>query len=241
MRRSPPCAAPAGDVRRKHSSRRHGRAPGPHAQPQLTGSLCLRRLAQERHGLGAGEPRPGPSISRAAVHHPSRCMPEPPFGTAQKFLVDRLSPLTASGTVGKSEAVRRGGGAGCSSSSRCTWFSRSPRRRRSWIDYSRLTGARSARTRTRHASPHSVRPHSHCHARASASLCRSARALLTALAQGRKAPRTCTSTLQPRAPPADLASDVAGGPSEVGLEPSYGGRPMVGCLGGLCDVCELPP
>ena len=223
MRRSPPCAAPAGDVRRKHSSRRHGRAPGPHAQPQLTGSLCLRRLAQERHGLGAAELRAGPRIKGGATHHRPRCMPEPPFVTAQKFLLDRLSTHTTSGTVGKSEAVRRGGGAGCSSSSRCTWFSRSPRRRRSWIDYSRLTGARSARTRTRHASPHSFRPHSHCHARASASLCRSARALLTALAQGRKAPRTCTSTLQPRVPPAELAVDVAGGSSGVGLEASLGG------------------
>ena len=71
MRRSPPCAAPAGDVRRKHSSRRHGRAPGPHAQPQLTGSLCLRRLAQERHGLGAAELRAGPRIKGARWGNPS--------------------------------------------------------------------------------------------------------------------------------------------------------------------------
>jgi len=137
MRRSPPCAAPAGDVRRKHSSRRHGRAPGPHAQPELTGSLCLRRPAQERHGLGAAELDAGPQIKRGAVHHPYRCMPEPPYWTAQKYLVDRLSPLTCSGTVGKSAGDRRGGWPGCSISTRCTWFSRRPRRGWPWIDYSR--------------------------------------------------------------------------------------------------------
>ena len=38
---------------------------------------------------------------------------------------------------------------------------------------------------------------------------------------------------QPRAPPADLASDDALGSGDVGSDPSYGGRPMVGCLGGL--------
>ena len=54
--------------------------------------------------------------------------------------------------------------------------------------------------------------------------------------QGRKAPPTPTSTPQPRAPPADLAGDVAGGSSEVGSQPSHGGRPMVGCLGGLFCV-----
>ena len=59
---------------------------------------------------------------------------------------------------------------------------------------------------------HSFRPS----ARVPASLSRSTRALLTSLAQGRKSPRTSSSTPQPRAPPADLASDVAGGSGEVG-------------------------
>ena len=165
-------------------------------------------------------------------------MPEPPYWTAQKFLVEPHSPLTVSGTVGKSAGDRRGGWPGCSISTRCTWFSRRPRRGWSWIDYSRLAGARSARARPPHASPRSPRPHSHTRARASASLSRSTRALLTALVQGRKAPPTPTSTPQPRAPPADLAGDVAGGSSEVSSQPSHGGRPMVGCLGGLF---ESPP
>ena len=56
---------------------------------------------------------------------------------------------------------------------------------------------------------HSFRPS----ARVPASLSRSTRALLTSLAQGRKSPRTSSSTPQPRAPP---ASDVAGGSGEVG-------------------------
>ena len=215
MRRSPPCAAPAGDVRRKHSSRRHGRAPGPCVRPQLTGSPDRRRPVQERRGLAAALPRPGPQIKGAAFHHRTRCMPEPLSWTAQKFLPDRLSTHTCSGTVGKSEAERRGGWPGRSSSSRCARFSRRPRRRRSWIDYSRLPGARSARTRPPHASPRSPRSHSHCHAYASFSLSRSTRALLTVLAQGGKAPPTPTSTSQPRAPPAELASDVVGASSEV--------------------------
>ena len=37
---------------------------------------------------------------------------------------------------------------------------------------------------------------------------------------------------QPRAPPAELTGDVAGGSSDLGLQPSHSGRPMVGCFGG---------
>merc|ERR1711965_648375 len=62
---------------------------------------------------------------------------------------------------------------------------------------------------------------------------RSTRALLTSLALRRKPSGTSNSTPQPRAPPAELAVDVAGGSSQVGLEPSHSGRLMVGCLGGL--------
>ena len=36
---------------------------------------------------------------------------------------------------------------------------------------------------------------------------------------------------QPRAPPAELTGDVAGGSSDLGLQPSHSGRPMVGCFG----------
>ena len=55
---------------------------------------------------------------------------------------------------------------------------------------------------------------------ASTGLSRSACALLTSLAQGRKAPPTPRSTPQPRAPPSELASDVAGGSSDLGSDPS---------------------
>ena len=50
-------------------------------------------------------------------------------------------------------------------------------------------------------------------------LCCSARALLTSPALRGKASRTSNSTPQPRAPPAELAGDVAGGESEVGSGP----------------------
>ena len=44
---------------------------------------------------------------------------------------------------------------------------------------------------------------------------------------------TSRRTRQPRTPPAELTGDVAGGSSEVSSDPSRGGRPTVGCLGGL--------
>ena len=50
-------------------------------------------------------------------------------------------------------------------------------------------------------------------------LCCSARALLTSPALRGKASRTSNSTPQPRAPPAELAGDVAGGEREVGSGP----------------------
>ena len=165
-----------------------------------------------------------------SIIHPGAC-PNHHLEQRRNSWSTRFSPLTATGTVGESEADRRGGWPGSSSSTRCAWFSRRPHRGWSWIDYLRLPGARSAHTRSPHASPRSPHPRSHCHAHASASLSRSTRALLTALAQGRKLPRTPSSTPEPRAPPADLASDDAGGSGEVGLQPSRGGRPMVGRLG----------
>ena len=72
-------------------------------------------------------------------------------------------------------------------------------------------------------------------------LCCSARALLTSPALRGKASRTSNSTPQPRAPPAELAGDVAGGESEVGSDASLGGRLSVGCLGRLFHVSEVPP
>ena len=44
---------------------------------------------------------------------------------------------------------------------------------------------------------------------------------------------TSRRTRQPRTPPAELTGDVAGVSSEVSSDPSRGGRPTVGCLGGL--------
>ena len=217
MRTSPPCAAPAGDVRRKHSSRRHGRAPGPRVRPQLTGSLCRQRPAQERHRLAAAHPRPRPQIKGGAIHHRTRCMPDPPKETAHKFLVDPLFD---------SYRLRYRRGVGGRPTRRVAWqhnfesmhlvfavSSPSEVMDRLLAPPWRQVGAHAPAARV---PPRSRRPLSHCHARASASLSRSTRALLTALAQGRKLPRTPSSTPEPRAPPADLASDVAGGSGEVG-------------------------
>ena len=104
------------------------------------------------------------------------------------------------------------------------------RRRRSRASPTRARGE--ARGSVREVGPHaltarvpplSLCPHSHTCARASASLSCSTRALLTSLALREMAPLNPSSTPQPRAPPADLASDVAGGSSDVGLHPSYGG------------------
>ena len=127
------------------------------------------------------------------------------------------------------------------SSTRCPWFFRRPPRGWPWIDSPRLAGGRSAPARARHASPHSFSHAIRSLARASAGLSRSMRALLTSLSLRRKASRTSSSTLLPRAPSAELASGAAGASNEVDSHASRGGRLSVGCLGRLFLVPEVPP
>ena len=63
--------------------------------------------------------------------------------------------------------------------------------------------------------------------------------LLASLALGGKARPSPSSTPQPRAPPSELASDVAGGSSEVGSQPlPWRPTDRVGCLGRV--VCRPP-
>ena len=127
------------------------------------------------------------------------------------------------------------------SSTRCPWFFRRPPRGWPWIDSPRLAGGRSAPARARHASPHSFSHAIRSLARASAGLARSMRALLTSLSLRRKASRTSSSTLLPRAPSAELASGAAGASNEVDSHASRGGRLSVGCLGRLFLVPDVPP
>ena len=127
------------------------------------------------------------------------------------------------------------------SSTRCPPFFRRPHHGWPWIDSPRLAGGRSAPARARHASPHSFSHAIRSLARASAGLARSMRALLTSLSLRRKASRTSSSTLLPRAPSAELASGAAGASNEVDSHASLGGRLSVGCLGRLFLVSEVPP
>ena len=89
----------------------------------------------------------------------------------------------------------------------------------SWVIIDRLlapcwrqVGSRVRTARVPPLSTHTI----HTLARASAGLSRSARALLTPLMLRQKPSGTSNSTPQPRAPPAELAGDGAGGSSEVG-------------------------
>ena len=88
----------------------------------------------------------------------------------------------------------------------------------SWRVMDRLLAPRwrqvGPRAHTAHVPPLTTRA-IHSLARDSAGLSRSTRALLTSLALRRKPSGTSNSTPQPRAPPAELTSDVAGGSSEV--------------------------